>query len=74
MLQWLRNKIKNQHVKCEPSDAVLKSAKKAVTTYQNKLQNYMYMYNKVVSYLCFSCLPKFSAQNRRCDKPPAFSF
>ena len=51
VLQWLLNKIKN----CEPSDAVLKSAKKAVTIYQSKLQCTI----KFVSYVCFSCLPNF---------------
>ena len=34
-------------LKCAPSDAVLKSAKKNVTIYQSKLQNLMYMFNKI---------------------------
>ena len=42
VLQWLPNKIKNQHVKSVNLviyAAVLKSAEKAVTIFQSKLQN-----------------------------------
>ena len=34
--------------KCEANDAVQKSVNKAVTKYQSKLQNQMYVYNKYV--------------------------